>query len=373
MHAVRLHAAEAAVTVISDSQAVTDWCSRYVRPWWHAENIPAESPITAPVLAAEVDPGRYDDLARGVMDADPREITYARAQMFVSRDEAEGVISAVSPAEGLAYRSETHAGRLAIYGRDTEPVATAAARLAREAVRGVLLRAGWTVLHASAVARDNRVLLTLGSKGAGKTTTALTLAARQGWELLANDRVFVVPDHSGGVRVIPWPSAAALGLGLLDALGWFDVARERVLGGEPLHPTQHQSVTEALLAGRRDPLWDGKRELKAQIFPDQFPAWFDLGMATGGQAVGLLFPLIEPGVTPALRKTDRTLGDADFMSGATEDRYPDVFNLAGGIDGGGRDASRKAVAALLAGLPHHSVTLGHDLTANGEFLTKTIA
>ncbi|MFC8374211.1 hypothetical protein ACFUIT_40795 [Streptomyces sp. NPDC057239] len=110
-------------------------------------------------------------------------------------------------------------------GRRAEDVATATARLAREVVRGVLLRDGWTVLHASAVVRDGRVILTLGGKGAGKTTTAVALAHRYRLGLLANDRVFVRPAGNGGVDVLPWPAAAAVGLGLLDALGWFDVAR----------------------------------------------------------------------------------------------------------------------------------------------------
>ncbi|MGA4840996.1 hypothetical protein [Streptomyces sp. G45] len=41
---------------------------------------------------------------------------------------------------------------------------------------------------------------------------------RAGWRLLADDRVLVRPDGDG-VRVLPWPSAAAIGVGLLDALG----------------------------------------------------------------------------------------------------------------------------------------------------------
>src|SRR5690606_31123874 len=165
------------------------------------------------------------------------------------------------------------------------PVATATARLAREMLRGLLLRDGWAVLHASAVvAEDGRTVLTLGRKGAGKTTTALALAGRHGCGLLANDRVFVRANDRGGVDVLPWPSAAALGLGLLDALGWFEICRERLQAGEALHPTQDGRVTEALLAGRREPLWAGGKELKVQVFPDQFPGWFGVPLAAEGQA-----------------------------------------------------------------------------------------
>jgi serine kinase of HPr protein (carbohydrate metabolism regulator) len=95
-------------------------------------------------------------------------------------------------------------------------VNVAAVRLARQAVRAVLHRDGWTLLHARAVVRDGRAVLTFGSKGAGKTTTALLLARHCGWELLASDRIFVRADP-GGVQILPWPAAAAIGL--LDALG----------------------------------------------------------------------------------------------------------------------------------------------------------
>lgn len=60
------------------------------------------------------------------------------------------------------------------------------------------------------------------------------------------------------------------------------------------------------------------------------------------------------------------------MSGKTEDRYPDVFELAR-VDGGGTADARQAVAERLAELPHHGVVLGHDLAANADFLVKVAA
>lgn len=67
---------------------------------------------------------------------------------------------------------------------------------------------------------------------------------------------------------------------------------------------------------------------------------------------------------------DCALGEDDFMSGATEDRYPDHFGLAPGINGGGDDIARATVADRLARLPHHQIVLGHDVTANADFLAK---
>ncbi|MEU9334936.1 hypothetical protein AB0D49_17470 [Streptomyces sp. NPDC048290] len=371
-HAVRLAVADATTTVMSLDQAVTDWTARYFGPWWNAVEVPPESVGTGLAVVAGVHPSRYKELALGAVQAPHRSVEYAKAQHLVTHDPSSNVIRAFCPEHQLCYRSEPDRGQLHIVGCDTGPVATATARLAREMVRGALLRDGWAVLHASAVVgRDGGTILAFGQKGAGKTTTALALAACGGLRLLANDRVFVRPrpDGEAGIDVLPWPSAAAVGLGLLDALNWFDLAQKRLRDGERLHPTQHEKVTSALLAGDRTPLWDNGRELKAQVFPDQFDRWFGLPLATSGEAAALVFPRVEAGAAPAEETTVRALTGHDFMSGTTEDRYPDVFELAL-VDGGGIEQTRQEVARRLGRLPHHSVVLGHDVSANADFLTK---
>ncbi|MFE4669390.1 hypothetical protein ACFRI7_31665 [Streptomyces sp. NPDC056716] len=372
-HAVRLDIADATTTVMSADQAITDWTARYFGPWWNATPVAPDHITAGPAVIAGVDSDRYQHMALDVTQAPHTSVEYAKAQHLITRDEATGVIRALCPQHQLCYRSEPGRGQLHIVGRDTESVATATARLARETVRGSLLRDGWAVLHASAVVgQDGGTILTFGHKGAGKTTTALALAVHQGLRLLANDRVFVRPRTADeGVDVLPWPSAAAIGLGLLSALNWFDIAQERLRGGEQLHPTQHQKVTAALLAGQRTPLWDHGKELKAQVFPDQFERWFSLPLATGGKAAALLFPRIEADATPAMEDSLRSLGDDDFMSGRTEDRYPDVFALTQ-VDGGGTEKARQEVAQRLGALPHHSVVLGYDMAANVDLLAEVV-
>ncbi|MFE2991436.1 hypothetical protein [Streptomyces sp. NPDC059262] len=366
--AIRLHAANRTLTLASNTSAVTDYNRRYFGSWWKAFEVQASSARTGPLLVADVNEDEYAGL-RALVEMCPHEkASYARAETLVAHD-TTGTITAVSPAPQLAYQHHTTTGRLSIRGARDEQVALASARIARDALRGMLLADGWTLLHASAAVCDGQTVLTFGSKGAGKTTTALALATR-GWQLLANDRIFVRPNPHGTLDVLPWPSAAAIGLGLLDALGWFDMARTRVQAGENLHPTQHPDVTAALLDGRRTPLWepDGRREMKVQVFPDQFTSWFGLDLATEGRAATILFPEIDPTAAPAATNRRRSLGEEDFMHGATEDRYPDILGLA--PTSSGNDHARQAVAAHLAELPHHSVRLGHDLAANADFLAK---
>lgn len=372
--ATRIGAAEASATVVSHTPAVTAWALRYFGPWWNAVKVPpsgGDDAGSGPVVVAEVDPSRYADLAARVTGSSYEETVYARSPILVARSH-DGSVHALSPTQGLAYRTEAGSGRILIVGVNEEPVSTAAARLAREAVRSVLHRDGWTLLHASAVTRHGPAVLAFGTKGAGKTTTALLLARHCGWELLANDRIFV-RTGLGGVQILPWPAAAAIGLGLLDALGLYDLASDRVRAGEQLHPTQDERVTAALRAGRRTPLHepDG-RELKTQVFPDQLHTWFGLPLATSGHAAALLFPTVIPGGPAARAEQCRSLTEADFFSTKTEDRYPDVFGLAR-TDLATRDQARAIARERLAQLPQHAVTLGHDITANVDVLGKIVA
>ncbi|MCC3768221.1 hypothetical protein K6I34_007373 [Streptomyces sp. UNOC14_S4] len=357
--AVRIATATQAATVTSNSPVVTDWAHRYFGPWWNATSA---APDADAAVIADVNADRVAEIARRVADHSHEEVVYANSCMLVDRD-ADGSVIASQPDDKLVYRAEP-GGPLHIYGCEDVPVALAAARLAREVVRGQLVADGWSILHASAVVRDGQAVLVLGDKGAGKTTTALLLA-RAGWQLLANDRVFIRREGDR-LRALPWPSAAAIGLGLLDALGWYDQVHERVQRGEQLHPTQHRKVTDALHSGIRTPLWkESGKELKPQFFPDQLHTWLGLTLATEGGATRVLFPRITPGAEPALLDEDRAVAADDFFTAGTEDRYPDVFGLLlAGLPGTGPLPGR------LGELPRCSLSLGHDVKANTDFLAQ---
>ncbi|MDQ1019007.1 hypothetical protein [Streptomyces afghaniensis] len=365
-HAVRVEIAGAAVTIQSEEQYVTDWCDRYFGTWWKMTKADGRDVGTGAEVTAKVSTRDYDDIAHTVSRAPHTTASYGGGQILIARDVSEGVIRAVQTRDAVAYWSRPAWPEVDIVGCHAEDAAMATARVARDVIRGQLLRANWSVLHASAVVQDGRTILTLGKKGAGKTSTALALATRHGLGLLSNDRVFVRPDRSGGVEVLPWPSAAAVGLGLMDALGWIDVAREWLDAGEVLHPTQDSRVTKALREGGRTALWDGPKELKVQVFPDQFTSWFGVPLATEGRVAAVVFPRIARSAAPALEDTARTVSESDFLFARTEDRYPDVFGLVGE----GFGAPRHEVARRLDRLPHYTVVLGHDVQANADFLSK---
>ena len=68
----------------------------------------------------------------------------------------------------------------------------------RKAIREVLLEyceaRGYVMLHASAVARDGRVVIVAGDKGSGKTTLALSVALTRGYQYLSNDHLILYRD-----------------------------------------------------------------------------------------------------------------------------------------------------------------------------------
>jgi hypothetical protein len=356
---------DTSVTVTSTSPPITDWAARYFAPWWSTcrakESVRGAHGTARHHVRAEVDHARWKDIEREVRSSPATEVAYASGPILHHRDNT-GTVIAFQAGPGLAYRYAPASGELLVVGTDEQQVAVAAARLAREVVRGRLLDDGWSILHASAVVRDGRAVLALGDKGAGKSTTALLLG-RAGYQLLANDRVFIRLEPDGALRLLPWPAAAAIGLGLLSALGAYDAVRNRVLAGEALHPTQHPRVTKALRTSSTQPLWNGSKELKAQFFPDQL-TWLGLTLTTHARAAGLLFPAIDQTLSPTTRPAEQALRDADFLTSTSDDRYPDVFRLADN-----RLQASPPVEAL-SRLPSRSVVLNHDTAVSArELLT----
>lgn len=95
------------------------------------------------------------------------------------------------------------------YGRSVYEESAWLPALKMELIGSVLRHARYEIaLHAAALVRKDRVLLLVGSPGAGKTTLAMGLS-NAGWALDADDVVLMRPD--GKVRGISLPFAAKAG------------------------------------------------------------------------------------------------------------------------------------------------------------------
>ncbi len=341
------------VTVSSRTRAVVEGVQRYFEPWWSAV---LEERGADQCVCAEVDQDEALDAIGRVRD-DPAAtvVRYAgEGLVFVRRG---GVVYAAQG--GLAYRYSSGEG-LRIVGMWQADVAGAAVRLAREVLRGRLLADGWLLLGASAVVgSDGQAVLVLGDKGAGKTTAAFLLARNPGWSLLADERVFVRPGDDGLVEVVPWPSTATVGFGLLEACGWSAPVRERLKDGG-------QQANDALPVSGSRSSYQAGRELKARLRPHQLRDRLGLPLTSYGVASHLLFPLIRPYAHAGRLNGTRRIAVEDVITTSRDDRYPDVFGLTTSAD------TPKRVVEALGGLPQDSVLLGHDADGNRAFLLDLV-
>ncbi|MFH0246100.1 hypothetical protein ACGRHY_27625 [Streptomyces sp. HK10] len=378
-YALALDADGHTVTIRSNTPTVTDWAARYFGPHWTVT--PGDSDgVTAPVITA-LDGGA----PTGDPTTHPRHAVFARDRIGYTRH-PDGTVTAHTLTDPtLAYRYTPTTRHLEITshlylaagstpGRPTR-LATAVTRLAREMMRAQLLTDGWTLLHASAaVLPDGQALLALGRSGAGKTTTALTLAAT-GAALLASDCCFARPNRHGTLDLLPWPAAAAIGLGLLDALSYTTAARAHLTSGEPPHPTQDQRVTNALISAHPTPVrTTSGRELKAHIWPDQLIRWFGLSLAATAAATTVLLPRItpSPGIPAQAEQARSQTATPDvFVTSEDEERYPDLFGLVHG-SAAGNPTARTAVLTVLNHLPKHAVNLSHDHATNAQVLSDLV-
>ncbi len=369
-HVVRVSAGPATVDVTADDDAVTNWITQYFGSWWTVQPAAHQSvaELSRPVLHCRIRPDSYTATQDNVGSRRHRVVEFARKPLQVI-DDADGAVCAVDPAERVAYHADVDHTHITLIAAESLGLCLAAARITRELIRVQLEADGWAILHASAAVRDGNAVLALGSKRAGKTTSALLLATH-GHQLLANDRVFL---HPATRALLPWPAAAALGLGLLHAHGLLEGVRARLAAGQQLHPTVDPAVTAAILEGHTTPLRDQHgRELKPQFFPHQLVDWLGLRLARSAVATTLLFPHVDPDSEPGVDPEPRFLTSADFFDPDNDDRYPDFLRLAR-ITPEHRNQIWTQTCETSATLPHHSVVLNHDTAQSGQLLAARSA
>ncbi|MFJ4689475.1 hypothetical protein [Streptomyces sp. NPDC088789] len=356
------------ITLHTDTAHITDWARTYFTAHWPEAPEPATA--TGPLVTA---------LHHGPpLDHDrphTHHTVYARDHLTYT-PHPDGTVTARNRTHpALTYRYTpahqhleiTHTGPDQPDHHDPCTLATATTRFTRHLLHAQLTANGWTLLHASAAIHPTgHGVLALGGPGAGKTTTALTLATTRA-ALLATDCCYARPNPRGTLDLLPWPAATTIGLGLLDALGWTSTVRERLKAGEPPHPTQHPSVTHALTTGTTRPLYaaDG-RERKAQLWPHQLQHWFRLTLTPHATADRILQTRIDPAADTPRTCPPEQPGHDVFTTGPG--RYPDIFGLTHHQK---TPAHRQQVVRHLRTLPHHSLILGHQHSTNTMLIHQT--
>ncbi|MFI5492364.1 hypothetical protein [Actinoplanes sp. NPDC051859] len=89
----------------------------------------------------------------------------------------------------------------------------------RKVVREVFLdaceRAGYTMVHASAIYTDEQVVMFAADKRGGKTTLALRAVLEHDWRWLSNDHLILLPGADGGLVATSLPTPIPVKAGTL--------------------------------------------------------------------------------------------------------------------------------------------------------------
>jgi hypothetical protein len=128
---------------------------------------------------------------------------------------ADGRIVAHDPRSSVAYEVDRQAQRVVFYGSPANPGATIHLHdFVRYLALLVCETLGHVVLHASAVTIAGRLVLVLGDKGMGKTTTMLNLVVGQDARYYSGDKI-VAGFAEGRLVLHAWPDVPYIGVGSL--------------------------------------------------------------------------------------------------------------------------------------------------------------
>ena len=120
------------------------------------------------------------------------------AQWTIDARRGEPAPGMVLTSYGAGCRSDVAHRRMSIRAPGVRYRGDHPQTLAREVLVAHWERLGYTMLHASAIAGDGRVIIFAGDKRSGKTTLALRAVLEHGYRLISNDHLVIHPRPGGG-------------------------------------------------------------------------------------------------------------------------------------------------------------------------------
>jgi hypothetical protein len=120
----------------------------------------------------------------------------------------------------VGYRADGDTRRAVICSTNPRDLAITVRKAIREVLLDYCETHRYTMLHASAVADEQRVIIVVGDKGSGKTTLALGAALGNGCAYLSNDHLILYRTPEGlVVTSLPTPIPVKIGT-YFDYVDW---------------------------------------------------------------------------------------------------------------------------------------------------------
>ncbi len=283
-------AVEGRSVLVEGDESVITWIESYIGGWWTAQ-LTMNSGRRR--LVGMVGDARQ---LRAPADNEQERVeTYFGTMAEAWRK--DGAVFVVVDGGEIGYCWEAGSQELVVIGEDPTAVAIDLNRMARAALTAELEEDGWVMVHAACVVDGDAGAVVVGPKGSGKSTTALGLAAGYGFGLLGNDRCFARVE-GGRIRCIAWPGSVAVGLGLLNTLGWTEILARGLREGTRNHPAQRAEVVRQILRGDSRALFERRKELKYEILPSQFGELFGIQLVREGYVTRLVLPRFEHDPAP---------------------------------------------------------------------------
>jgi hypothetical protein len=104
-------------------------------------------------------------------------------------------------AYGVAYAADPGVRTVVVRADDPINLAMTTRKTVRDTLVGFCESRRHTMLHASAIADDQRVIIVAGDKGSGKTTLALRGVLMHGMRFISNDHLIIYPDSGTGTAL----------------------------------------------------------------------------------------------------------------------------------------------------------------------------
>jgi hypothetical protein len=124
-------------------------------------------------------------------------------------------IGVARTAFGVGVQVDAVGHTVVLWSSSAFDLAVTARKVVREVFLAACERAGYAMVHASAVYTDEQVVVFAADKRGGKTTLALRAVLDCGWRWLSNDHLILLPDGHGAVTATSLPTPIPVKAGTL--------------------------------------------------------------------------------------------------------------------------------------------------------------